>query len=85
MSREFPGGAPATGVGRQNGSTLDAAIRGADRADAPLDARQAVEDRDADDLGAGSEAEMLARQARSAPSPADVRSDDQGVPNGEPL
>jgi hypothetical protein len=84
MSREFPGGAPATGVGRQSGSALDATTRGADRADAPLDARQAIEGRDADDLAAGSEAEMLARKARSTPSPADVRSDDQGVPNGEP-
>ena len=84
MSREFPGGAPATGVGRQTGSALDAVAPGADRADSPLDARQAVEGRDVDDLSAGSEAEMRLRQARSTPSAADVRSDDRGVPNGEP-
>jgi hypothetical protein len=85
MSREFPGGAPASGVGRQSDSALDAASRGADRADSPLDARQSIEGRDDDDLSAGTEAEMLARKARSTPSPADVRSDDRGVPNGEPL
>lgn len=85
MARDFPGGAPSTGVGRQSGSSLDAAAPGADRIDSPLDTRQAIEGRADDDLAAGSEAEMLARKARSTPSPADVRSDDRGVPDGEPL
>ena len=82
MTREFPGGAPSTGVGRQSGD--DPGARGADRIDSALDARQAVEGRDEDDLSAGSERELEVRGARSTPSAADVRSDDRGVENGAP-
>lgn len=82
MTREFPGGAPSTGVGLQSGT--DPAARGADRVDSKLDARQAVEGREDDDLAAGTEAELDIRGARSTPSAADVRSDDHGVANGEP-
>jgi len=82
MSRNFPGGAPSTGIGRQSGD--DPTARGADRADSRLDARQGVEGREDDDLAAGSAEERDVRGARSTPSSADVRSDDQGVPNGEP-
>lgn len=82
MTRDFSGGAPSTGVGRQGDD--DPATHGADRADSPLDARQAVEGREDDDLGAGTEAESWILGARSTPSAADVRSDDRGVPNGEP-
>ncbi|GAB6194873.1 hypothetical protein [Lysobacter xanthus] len=83
MAREFPGGAPASGIGRQG--DLDPSTRGADRADSDLGARQAIEGREEDDLAAGSEAEAWLRGARSTPSSADVRSDDMGAPNGEPL
>ena len=82
MSRHFPGGAPSTGVGRQ--SSNDPATRGADRIDSKLDARQAIEGREEDDLAAGSAEELDIRGARSTQSAADVRSDDRGVPNGEP-
>jgi hypothetical protein len=82
MSRHFPGGAPSTGVGRQSGA--DPSARGADRVDSKLASRQAIEGREDDDLAAGSAEELDIRGARSTPSSADVRSDDQGVPNGEP-
>ena len=82
MTRNFPGGAPSTGVGRQSGD--DPTARGADRADSDLDARQALEGREDDDLGAATEREAWIRGARSTPSAADVRSDDMGAPNGEP-
>ena len=82
MARNFPGGAPASGIGRQSGD--DPTARGGDRVDTQIDDRQGIEGRDDDDLAAGSEAEAWRQGARSTPSAADVRSDDRGVENGEP-
>ncbi|WP_460831680.1 hypothetical protein [Lysobacter humi (ex Lee et al. 2017)] len=69
------GGDPAPG-----GSSL-----GASRQDTPVATRQAVEGRENDDLAAASEQEAFIRGARSTPPMGDVRSDDMGAPNGEPL
>ena len=82
MARNFPGGAPVSGIEGQG--DLDPSSRGADRVDSTLGSRQAVEGREDDDLGAGSEGEMWTQGARSTPSAADVRSDDMGAPNDEP-
>lgn len=68
------GGDPAAG-----GGSL-----GASRQDTPVATRQAVEGREGDDLAAASEEEAFRRAARSTPPMGDVRSDDRGVPNGEP-
>lgn len=82
MARNFPGGAPVSGIEGQAG--FDPASCGADRVDSKLGSRQAIEGREDDDLGAASEAEMWREAARSTPSSADVRSDDMGAPNDEP-
>lgn len=68
------GGDPAPGGSRP----------GASRQDMPVATRQAVDGRDEDALAAAGEAEALRRGARSTPPMGDVRSDDRGVPNGEP-
>jgi len=79
MSRNVAGGAPSSGVRRPSAGDPTAC-----RVDSRLDARQAVEGREDDDLAAGSAEELDIPGARSTPSSADVRSDDHGVPNGEP-
>lgn len=71
--------APHSGDRAPGGSTL-----GASRQDTPVSTRQAVDGREDDDLAADSEAEAVRRAARSTPPMGDVRSDDRGVPNGEP-
>jgi hypothetical protein len=61
---------------------------GAERHDSRIGDRQAVEGREADDLGAASEDRMLREGARSTPPMGDVRSDagaGAGPGNGEPL
>ena len=82
MARNFPDGAPVSGIEGQG--DLDPATRGADRVDSRIADRQALEGREDDDLAAGSEGEAWLEGARSTPPAADVRSDDQGTPNGEP-
>ncbi|AXK72868.1 hypothetical protein DWG18_11640 [Lysobacter sp. TY2-98] len=82
MAGNLSGGVPRSGIGRQGDA--DPTARGADRIDTELDDRQAIEGRDDDDLSAATEAEAWRRAARSTPSSADVRSDDRGVPDGEP-
>ncbi|GAB1596799.1 hypothetical protein [Lysobacter claricitrinus] len=82
MADDISGGAPASGVGRQNDG--DPTARGADRITTSIDDRQAIEGRDDDDLAAASEREAVRQAARSTPSSADVRSDDRGLPDDEP-
>lgn len=84
MNRESTRDA-SSGVGSRSGDpTPGGSTLGAFQHDTPVGTRQALEGREEDDLAAASEDEAFRRAARSTPPMGDVRSDDRGVPNGEP-
>ncbi|MFC0679705.1 hypothetical protein ACFFGH_17845 [Lysobacter korlensis] len=84
-TRSSPNGDTRSGVGRQsNDPRPGGTTAGALSPDSNLDSKQAIAGTDTDDLSAGSEEEMLARQARSTPSMNDVRSDVTNQATGEP-
>lgn len=85
-TRSSPSGDTRSGVGRQGDDARPGGSDGGTHApDNTLGAQQALEGTEEDDLGAGSEEEMLLRASRATPPMRDVRSDVSSSSNGEPL
>ncbi|CAA9325943.1 MAG: hypothetical protein AVDCRST_MAG71-1490 [uncultured Lysobacter sp.] len=85
-TRKDPNGDTRSGVGQQGDDVRASGTEGGTRApDNTLRAQQALEGTEDDDLGAGTEEEMLLRASRATPPMRDVRSDVSSAATGEPL